>query len=54
MSFYEAEFGKLGDVSQQECKPKIQLRSDAGNTHWLSIKPEAVAEILEVLKRHED
>jgi hypothetical protein len=48
MTYYDKEMQKLG-----ECQADIQLRSIEGQTRWMTITPEQVQAILEILNKDE-
>ena len=47
-SYYESEFSKLGNTPAT-----MQLRNEKGQTRWMTLKPEQIVEILEILKKGE-
>lgn len=48
MTYYDKEVQKLG-----ERQADIQLRSINGQTRWMTISPEQVKAILEILNKNE-
>jgi hypothetical protein len=48
-SYYESEFSRLGNTPAT-----MQLRNDQGQTRWMTIKPEQIKQILEILKHGEN
>ena len=45
-SYYESEFSRLGNAPAT-----MQLRNDQGQTRWMTIKPEQIKEILQILNK---
>lgn len=50
MTYYDFEFKKLGEDSQAD----LQLRSDNGETRWLTISADKVKAILAILNIDEE
>jgi hypothetical protein len=48
MTYYDKEFQKLG-----ERQADIQLRSFNGQTRWMTVAPEQIQAILEILNKAE-
>jgi hypothetical protein len=48
MTYYDKEFQKLG-----ERQADIQLRSFDGQTRWMTVTPEQIKAILEILNKAE-
>jgi hypothetical protein len=44
-SYYENEFSKLGNTPAT-----MQIRNEKGQTRWMTLKPEQIKSILEILK----
>jgi hypothetical protein len=47
-SYYESEFSRLGNTPAT-----MQIRNESGQTRWMTLKPEQIVEILEILKKGE-
>jgi len=45
-SYYENEFSRLGNTPAT-----IQIRNEQGKTRWMTIKPEQIQDILEILNK---
>lgn len=54
MSYIDNEFAKLGDLATSEYKPQVKFVSSHGETKWLRVSPETLAEIHALLKRDEE
>ena len=47
-TYYDKEFKQLGDLSAT-----LKLQNEQGQTRWMTVSPEQVAAILEILKQSE-
>ena len=47
-SYYESEFLRLGNTPAT-----MQIRNEQGQTRWMTIKPEQIQAILEILNKSE-
>jgi len=45
-SYYESEFSRLGNTPAA-----MQIRNENGQTRWMTIKPEQIQAILEILNQ---
>lgn len=50
MTYYDHEFKKLGEESQAD----LQLRTSNGETRWLTVSPDQVKAILDILNTDEE
>jgi len=48
-SYYENQFSRLKNTPAA-----LQLRNELGQTNWMTIKPEQIKRILEILNESED
>ena len=48
MTYYDNEFLHLGDI-----QATLQLTNEQGKTRWLTVSPEQIKEILEILNKTE-
>jgi len=48
MTYYDKEFSHLGDI-----QATLQLRNESGQTRWITVSPEQIKEILEILNKNE-
>lgn len=48
-SYYESEFSRLGNTPAT-----MQIRNEKGQTRWMTIKPEQIQAILEILSKSEE
>ena len=47
-TYYDKEFQQLGDLSAT-----LKLQNEQGQTRWMTVSPDQVAAILEILKQPE-
>jgi hypothetical protein len=48
MTYYDKEFSHLGDI-----QATLQLRNESGQTRWITVSPEQIKAILEILNKTE-
>lgn len=48
MTYYDYEFSRLGELPAD-----MQITNELGQTRWMTIKPEQIKEILEILNKSE-
>ena len=48
-SYYESQFSRLKNTPAA-----LQLRNESGQTNWMTLKPEQIKRILEILNEGED
>jgi hypothetical protein len=48
MTYYDYEFKRLGNEVAD-----LQIRSESGQTRWMTISPEQIKAILEILNKNE-
>lgn len=48
MTYYDKEFSQLGTISAT-----MKLQNEHGQTRWITVEPEQIAEILAVLNKQE-
>ena len=46
MTYYDKEFSHLGELAAT-----LQLTNELGKTRWLTVTPEQIKEILEILNK---
>jgi hypothetical protein len=46
MTYYDQEFKQLGNAAAN-----LQIRNESGQTRWLTITPEQIKAILEILNK---
>lgn len=49
MTYYDYEFSRLGDDQAD-----LKIQNEQGQTRWMTIKPEQIQAILEILNQGED
>lgn len=49
MTYYDKELSNLGDIPAS-----LKLQNEQGQTHWLTVTPEQIQQILAILNKQED
>ena len=49
MTYYDHEFKRLGDLSAS-----LKFQNEQGQTRWMTVSPEQIAAILEILNKDEE
>ena len=49
MTYYDHEFKRLGDLPAS-----LKLQNEQGQTRWMTVSPEQIVAILEILNKDEE
>jgi hypothetical protein len=49
MTYYDKEFSHLGEI-----QATMQLRNESGQTRWITVLPDQIQAILEILNKKAD